>query len=204
MATAQRLTALGARVAIVGRDHDKCVAAAEALGGVGFGADVRDASQVTTAFEAAHRALGALDVVVLSAGIARGGKVGEVTDEVYREMVATNVDGVFYGVRTAARLMGERGGAVVAIASFGGVVPTPTDRAVERGCTRRARPAGRHLAGPEQRGAVAAAAGPSGPSGGSRIQHHHRQHVIGEAHHAHGERVAGAVRGRGVHPEPCA
>ncbi len=127
LATAQRLTALGARVAIVGRDHGKCVAAAEALGGVGFGADVRDASQVATAFEAAHGALGALDVVVLSAGIARGGKVGEVTDEVYREMVATNVDGVFYGVRTAARLMGERGGAVVAIASLGGVVPIPTD-----------------------------------------------------------------------------
>lgn len=127
LATAQRLAALGARVAIVGRDHARCVAAAEPLGGVGFGADVRESAQVTASFEAAHAALGALDLVVLSAGIARGGKVGEVTDDVYREMVATNVDGIFYGVRTAARLMGDRGGAVVAIASLGGVVPIPTD-----------------------------------------------------------------------------
>jgi NAD(P)-dependent dehydrogenase (short-subunit alcohol dehydrogenase family) len=63
----------------------------------------------------------------LNAGIVTGiERVGELSEERYRRMVATNVDGVVFGVRRMARVMAE-GSAIVATASLAGLTTMASD-----------------------------------------------------------------------------
>ena len=68
------------------------------------------------------------DVACLNAGVVTGVRdVTALTDERYRRVVATNVDGVVFGVRElAARLM-PAGGSIVVTASLAGLGPMPSD-----------------------------------------------------------------------------
>jgi len=77
------------------------------------GFDVSDAS--------AWDSVGTAELAVLNAGIGTGeGDMRELTDESYRRIVGTNVDGVVFGVRRLARVMPE-GGAIVVTASLAGL-----------------------------------------------------------------------------------
>ena len=77
------------------------------------GFDVSDAS--------AWDSVGAAELACLNAGIGTGeGDMRELTDEQYRRIVGTNVDGVVFGVRRLARVMPE-GGAIVVTASLAGL-----------------------------------------------------------------------------------
>ena len=77
------------------------------------GFDVSDAS----AWEAVEPA----ELACLNAGIGTGeSDMRELTDERYRRIVGTNVDGVVLGVRRLARVMPE-GGAIVVTASLAGL-----------------------------------------------------------------------------------
>ena len=70
---------------------------------------------------------GTIDVAHLNAGIATGQTdILTLTDEEYRQVMGVNVDGVVFGTRAVARRMPD-GGAIVATASLGGLVPMPTD-----------------------------------------------------------------------------
>ena len=62
-----------------------------------------------------------VELACLNAGIGTGeSDMRELTDERYRRIVATNVDGVVLGVRRLARVMPE-GGAIVVTASLAGL-----------------------------------------------------------------------------------
>jgi NAD(P)-dependent dehydrogenase (short-subunit alcohol dehydrogenase family) len=77
------------------------------------GFDVSDAS--------AWDSVGTAELAVLNAGIGTGeGDMRELTDERYRRIVGTNVDGVVFGVRRLARVM-PAGGAIVVTASLAGL-----------------------------------------------------------------------------------
>ena len=77
------------------------------------GFDVSDAS--------AWDSVGAVELACLNAGVGTGeGDMRELTDERYRRIVGTNVDGVVFGVRRLARVMPE-GGAIVVTASLAGL-----------------------------------------------------------------------------------
>ena len=72
-------------------------------------------------------AVAAVDVACLNAGVITGeGEISRVTDAQYRRVLGVNVDGVVFGVRRMARVMG-RGGAIVVTASLAGLTTMERD-----------------------------------------------------------------------------
>ena len=83
------------------------------------GFDVSDAS--------AWESVGAVQLACLNAGVGTGEEdVRELTDERYRRILGTNVDGVVFGVRRLARVMPE-GSAIVVTASLAGLTTMVLD-----------------------------------------------------------------------------
>jgi NAD(P)-dependent dehydrogenase (short-subunit alcohol dehydrogenase family) len=81
--------------------------------------DIADGFDVSNA--SAWDSVEGAELAFLNAGIGTGeGDMRELTDEQYRRIVGTNVDGVVFGVRRLARVMPE-GGAIVVTASLAGL-----------------------------------------------------------------------------------
>jgi SDR family mycofactocin-dependent oxidoreductase len=85
--------------------------------------DVRDSVGLRRLVESASAAFGRLDIVVANAGILQIAPFTEVSDELWDDVIGTNLTGVFKTVRAALPVIleGGRGGAVVLIASTAGV-----------------------------------------------------------------------------------
>lgn len=122
-ASARRLHAEGARVALVDVRAEPLRRVAAALGGsaLALAADVSSEADVTACIERVLSQLGPIDLAVLNAGVA--GSIGpfiDVTTEDFDRVVATNLRGCFLTLRATARAMVEagRGGAIVATASM--------------------------------------------------------------------------------------
>jgi NAD(P)-dependent dehydrogenase (short-subunit alcohol dehydrogenase family) len=126
LAAARHLLALGWRVAVADRDE----AALEALRRAHADSaevfatrlDVTDEGAVQRAVAEAVAALGGLDGVVNSAGIAADIPALDTPVDLFRKVLDINVVGTFIVARAAARLMLERGGgAIVNLASVAGL-----------------------------------------------------------------------------------
>ena len=63
---------------------------------------------------------GRLDVLVNNAGVFEGGEPAEITDEQWRKVMATDLDGVFFGCRSALPHLAKTGGSIVNTASVSG------------------------------------------------------------------------------------
>lgn len=88
--------------------------------------DVRDAGAVAAAIEDTVNRLGSLDIVVANAGIVSTGPLEDVTDEVWRQLVDTNLSGVFHTLRAAVPVMRrQRFGRIVVTSSMGGRMGIP-------------------------------------------------------------------------------
>jgi len=131
-AIALRLAQEGADVALTyEKSADKAgevAKAIEALGRKGFAiqADSGDASAVVEAVETAARDLGGLDILVNSAGIARGGPVGEWSLEDIDKTLDVNVRAVIVASQAAARHLPDDHGRIISIGStLGERVPFP-------------------------------------------------------------------------------
>jgi 3-oxoacyl-[acyl-carrier protein] reductase len=129
-AIAQSLLREGAAVAICGRSRERVDEAVRQLssnaGGkiIGLPLDVRDASGVTTFFQFLDKEFGGLDILVNNAGIGIFRSVAELSFETWREILDTNLSGVFYCCREALpRLRHRGGGAIVNISSLAGKNP---------------------------------------------------------------------------------
>jgi 3-oxoacyl-[acyl-carrier protein] reductase len=85
-------------------------------------ADVADPASVAAAFAE----VGAVDVLVNSAGIHRGGRVGQLTDEAWAQVLATNLTGAFTTCRAALPLLAD-GAAIVTIGAVVGLRGFPGD-----------------------------------------------------------------------------
>jgi dihydroanticapsin dehydrogenase len=126
-ATAERLVAEGACVALVDRDANGLAAVARAVGAGRVGAyraDVSRAEEVQVAVDAAVGELGALHGVVTSAGIFDPvdlTPLGEADLEVFARVVAVNLTGTFLVVRAALPHLVHAGGAIVTVASTAGL-----------------------------------------------------------------------------------
>jgi NAD(P)-dependent dehydrogenase (short-subunit alcohol dehydrogenase family) len=129
LATAERLGSEGARVCAIDYDARSGPEVAAALGAHFVAADMGDPAAVDAAFAECERELGGIDIAFLNAGIAIGHPDLEtLTDDVYRQIMRVNVDGVVFGVRAAIPVMERRdGGAIVATASLAGLMPFPPD-----------------------------------------------------------------------------
>jgi NAD(P)-dependent dehydrogenase (short-subunit alcohol dehydrogenase family) len=83
------------------------------------GFDVADAG--------AWHAIDAVEAGFLNAGVTTGATdIRDVSDDAYRRIVATNVDGVVFGVRRLAQVLPPHG-SIVVTASLAGLVPAPQD-----------------------------------------------------------------------------
>jgi NAD(P)-dependent dehydrogenase (short-subunit alcohol dehydrogenase family) len=126
LATVRRLLEAGWKVAAVDRDEK---ALASLSGEIGLprrlfssALDVTDETAAEKAVAMAGEALGGLDGVVNSAGIAADIHALETPVALLRKILDVNVVGTFIVARAAARLMKDRGGgAVVNIASVSGL-----------------------------------------------------------------------------------
>lgn len=128
-----RLASEGAKVAINYATNptaaDSVKQEIESAGGTAItvGADVSDPNQVGEAVEATEAALGPIDLLVCSAGIAWFEPHTEMTYENWRRMMAVNVDGVFLPVMAIKDGMIERGfGRIVCLSSIAALAPRPT------------------------------------------------------------------------------
>ena len=124
MATARRFIAEGARVALVDRDAAQLDAARASLGAAQTCAIVAD---VTKAADCAHyasqaqAALGPIDIFFNNAGIE--GVISPLTEfpeDVFEEVYAVNVRGVFLGLKYVLPVMRD-GGSIIITSSIAGL-----------------------------------------------------------------------------------
>jgi SDR family mycofactocin-dependent oxidoreductase len=88
--------------------------------------DVRDDAAVRAAVDETVSSLGSLDILVANAGIVSTGPLDEVTDEVWHQLVDTNLTGVFHVLRAVLPVMRrQRFGRIVVTSSMGGRMGIP-------------------------------------------------------------------------------
>jgi NAD(P)-dependent dehydrogenase (short-subunit alcohol dehydrogenase family) len=88
--------------------------------------DVRDSAQVNAAVEQTLRDFGSLDIVLANAGIVSTGPLEEVNDDVWQQLVDTNLTGAFNTLRAAIPVMRrQRFGRIVVTSSMGGRMGIP-------------------------------------------------------------------------------
>lgn len=123
-ATAHRFAGEGALVVVVGRTDEKLrrtVAAAPADAKVvARVADVSDEAAITAVIDEVAHEHGQLDVLVNGAGIGAIGTVADSDTTTWRQVMAVDVDGVFFASRAAIPHLRKVGGNIVNIGSVSG------------------------------------------------------------------------------------
>ena len=128
LATAKRLAAAGADVIIaefIAENGQSAAAEIESMGrnSLFIEVDVRDSGSVDVMAETALAAFPNIDILVCNAGIAQAMKAEECSDEDWLNMMAVNLNGVFWCCRAIGRHMLERGsGSIVNTASMSGMI----------------------------------------------------------------------------------
>jgi SDR family mycofactocin-dependent oxidoreductase len=88
--------------------------------------DVRDDAAVRAAVDETVGSLGSLDILVANAGVVSTGRLDEVTDETWHQLVDTNLTGVFHALRAVLPVMRrQRFGRIVVTSSMGGRMGIP-------------------------------------------------------------------------------
>ena len=122
-AIARALGAEGAKLTLVGRRRDKL----EEVGGGDFDAlvapaDVTVREEVDRAFALAREAQGPISILVNNAGAAAGVPFAKVTQDLWRDMMAVNLDGMFHCCQAALPdLLAAEAGRIVTVASMAGL-----------------------------------------------------------------------------------
>ncbi|HEX8192299.1 MAG TPA: SDR family oxidoreductase [Allosphingosinicella sp.] len=122
-AIAEALAAEGAKVTLVGRRREKLEEVAQKLRSVFVApADVTQRPSIDAAFALAREAHGPIAILVNNAGAAAGVPFGKISEQLWRDMLAVNLDGVFHCCQAAFRdlLKAERG-RIVNVASMAGL-----------------------------------------------------------------------------------
>lgn len=124
-ATAAALAENGATLAVTARSEDRIAALVERLDteAVAIPADIRDGDAVDSLVEETVDRLGGIDVLVNNAGVGRGSSVEDLSTAEYRQMMETNVDGMFFTARAALPHLRESSGTAVFVGSFAGQYP---------------------------------------------------------------------------------
>lgn len=154
--TAGMLARAGARVALnyfadpqgVNRQRAEQAAAAIGPSAAAFEADVRDASAVASMVDAVAARFGGLDIVVNNAAVLRDRSIKKMTDAEWREVIDTNLTGVFNVSRAAAGRLAD-GGRIVnltSIAAFEGFFGQANYAAAKAGVAGLTRVLARELA----------------------------------------------------------
>lgn len=129
-ATAKMLAREGAKVTVTdinGPGAEAVAAAINAEHGAGtafaFQHDVTDGTRWQEVLQAAHDAMGGLNVLVNNAGIGSMASVEDEAYETFRKVQAVDVDSIFLGCKYAIPLMRDHGmGSIINISSIAGIV----------------------------------------------------------------------------------
>ncbi|MGO4103408.1 SDR family NAD(P)-dependent oxidoreductase [Leifsonia sp. YAF41] len=117
-AMAQALGEAGAAVAVTARTRGAAEVAAAELRELGIRAygvqlEVTDVADVERAVALVSESFGEIDVLLNNAGIGVSGAAFDLADSEWRDVMATNVDGLWHVSRAVGRRMKERGGGVI-------------------------------------------------------------------------------------------
>jgi NAD(P)-dependent dehydrogenase (short-subunit alcohol dehydrogenase family) len=124
-AIAERFAADGATVAVLDRNLEGAQAVASAIGGHAYEVDVRNATMLSDAIDAAVDAMGGLSILVNNAGIGDLRPLHTVDEKLFHRLIDVNLTGTYLGMQFAIPKMVEAGrGAVVNVASLSGLMPT--------------------------------------------------------------------------------
>lgn len=127
---AQAILDAGGIVGIVDLDLEQSQKAVDALGGdpqrlMPLAADVTDSASIAAVLEALTARFGHLDGLINNAGVVRLGAANDLTPRDVDIEFGVNVKGVLLASQAAAKIMKDRGGAIVNIASNAGKVGYP-------------------------------------------------------------------------------
>lgn len=123
-ALADGLAAAGATIVVNGRDQGSVASVVQVLHERGHAAegacfDVRDTDAVQNAVERVESDHGPIDILINNAGIQRRSPLEDIDDEMWQEVIDTNLTAVFKVARAVARPMLDRGeGKIVNICSL--------------------------------------------------------------------------------------
>lgn len=159
-ATAERLAALGAKVALLDINGDAARAAAAAVGGIGIPCDVTSADGVAAAIAEARDRHGPARILVNCAGIGPAqrivGRDGPQPLEAFAKVISVNLIGTFNAMRLAAADMqtlepladGERGVVIstASVAAYDGQIGQAAYSASKGGVVALTLPAAREFA----------------------------------------------------------
>ena len=88
--------------------------------------DVSQSQAVNEAVKEAIGEFGPVDVCVINAGVTRDGLAMRMSDDQWREVLSTNLDGAFYSARaTMASMVRARRGSIIFIGSVGAFIGVP-------------------------------------------------------------------------------
>jgi len=123
------LAEAGARVLVSDIDLAGASGVAGEIGGLAMRCDVSVLADNQAVVAAAVQAFGALDIVVLNAGVdSLALNLDRFDETVYRRAMGVNLDGVVFGLAAALpALRAGGGGRVVVLASLAGLAPVPMD-----------------------------------------------------------------------------
>lgn len=112
----------GWRVAMVDRDAEELRKVASGMENVlAVEADISDPGQVDRMVAEVTAAFGRIDALVNNAGVALFSRASQTSFEAWREVMATNLDGVFLCTQAATEELAKTKGAIVNIASISGL-----------------------------------------------------------------------------------
>jgi NAD(P)-dependent dehydrogenase (short-subunit alcohol dehydrogenase family) len=122
LATTRLFLAEGRRVAMIDRDGDELMKVAGEMDNIlPVICDVSIPDQVDVMMAKVADAFGRIDALVNNAGVAAFEPIGETGFDIWREVMATNLDGVFLCSHAAMPHLKKSGGAIVNIASISGL-----------------------------------------------------------------------------------
>jgi gluconate 5-dehydrogenase len=127
-AIAEGYAAAGARVVINGRDEKLVLAASREIGNaVAAPFDVTGKAAVEAAIEKIEKQVGPIDILVNNAGMQQRAPFVEFPEADWRQIMATNLDSVFFVTQSVARRMIERQrGKIINICSVMSELGRPT------------------------------------------------------------------------------
>ena len=112
----------GYQVAMIDRDHEELLSAAAPLdAAAAFICDVSDPDAVTSMIADVFVWSGRIDALINNAGIADFGPIEDTSFERWRNVMATNLDGVFLASQAATPYLKKTKGSIVNIASISGL-----------------------------------------------------------------------------------
>ena len=126
LAIAQAFVEEGAKVAITGRDADVLNEAVKVIGSdsISVPADVKSVSQIALMFKTVSEQLGGLDILVANAGIAVAKSLDDASEELFDEIVRTNLRGTYFTVQKSLPYLNQ-GASIILISSALGQLGIP-------------------------------------------------------------------------------